>query len=125
MKDYIQQATGTESRLDDNGRRALGNLDRDVHALFGLMTEVGELVDGYKRAVFYNQPLDTTNVVEKAGDILWYLAILLDVMGVSFEEVMEKNIAKLRARYPEKFTEKKAANRDLENERRGKTRTRK
>ena len=37
--------------------------------------------------------------------------------GFTFEEIMEKNIEKLKARYGDKFTEKSALNRDLEQER--------
>jgi hypothetical protein len=39
------------------------------------------------------------------------------VVGFSFEESMEKNLAKLKARYPQKFTGDNALNRDLDNER--------
>jgi hypothetical protein len=35
----------------------------------------------------------------------------------SFEEMMDKNVAKLKARYPNKFTQESALNRDLAKER--------
>jgi len=52
------------------------------------------------------------------GDLFWYLAIACDELGVEFESLMETNIAKLKARYGEKFSEHKAENRDLDSERR-------
>lgn len=45
------------------------------HAGYGLMTEVGELLDTYKRNKFYKTPLDNKNLIEEVGDILWYLSL--------------------------------------------------
>ena len=47
----------------------------------------------------------------------WYIAILCDEIETPFEEIWEKNIAKLKRRYEGKFTEAKAENRDLKAER--------
>lgn len=67
--------------------------------------------------MFYGKELDIINLVEETGDILWYLSILLDCVNSSFEEAMRKNIDKLRVRYPNKFTNSEAINRDLAKER--------
>ena len=48
---------------------------------------------------------------------MWYLALLFDELKLDPNETMNKNIAKLKARYPEKFSKEKALNRDLEKER--------
>lgn len=82
------------------------------HAVYGLVTEAGELMDEVKRVKIYGKDLDRTNLLEEAGDCFWYLALLCDELGVSFEDVWEKNIAKLRARYPEKWTAHHALNRN-------------
>jgi len=88
-----------------------------LHAVMGCATEAGELVDAYKKTVFYGKPLDTVNVKEEIGDILWYLAILCREHGWSFEEIMSENTDKLRLRYPEQFTTQDAIERkDKENE---------
>ncbi|MEI7990035.1 MAG: nucleoside triphosphate pyrophosphohydrolase family protein [Chloroflexota bacterium] len=89
------------------------------HAIIGIVDEAGELAKVIKHVKIYNQELDTTNLVEEAGDIMWYLALLCRTLGVSFEEVWDKNIRKLQARYPEKYTEQKAkeANRNRQKER--------
>ena len=116
-ENFVQLATRTEAPSNPDLMRRLTDNAREIHAFMGLLTEVGELVDAYKKHIFYGKPLDDVNVKEEVGDILWYIAILLDVGGVSFAECMEAVIAKLRVRYPEKFTEQSAIERDLVQER--------
>ena len=83
-----------------------------LHGVIGILTEAGELMEGLS-----NKP-DMVNIKEEIGDIFWYVAILCKVGGFTIEEVQEVNIAKLRARYPNAFTEFDANNRDLITERR-------
>ncbi len=90
-------------RLQDRGRLRL------LHAQIGLSGEVGELADAIKKHVMYGKELDITNLKEECGDVLWYMAILLDEIGSSFGEVMAINDAKLKTRYPNGFTEKHAS----------------
>lgn len=90
---------------------------RVLHASVGLVTESGELLDALKKAMFYGKELDITNVKEEAGDMLWYLAILFDAIGTDFETEQKRVIAKLKARFPDKFDEVAVANRDLDAER--------
>lgn len=90
---------------------------RIEHAVMGLVTEAGECMDAIKKTKIYGKPFDKVNIIEECGDTMWYLSILLDELGVSYEEVMSKNIAKLAKRYPEKFTEELALNRDTDGER--------
>lgn len=81
---------------------------RLMHAVMGLAGEVGEVTDAVKKSVLYNKTLDVENVKEEAGDILWYMSLLLDQIGSSFEEVMQINHDKLEKRYPGGFSEAKA-----------------
>lgn len=90
---------------------------RLIHGLLGVQSESGELADALKKTLYYGQPLDIVNVVEEIGDICWYLAILADACGTTLEHTQRRNIAKLRQRYPDKFTEDSAAERDLQAER--------
>jgi len=90
---------------------------RLLHAAIGLVTESGELLDAIKKAAFYGKALDTTNIKEEAGDILWYLALLFNAIGTSFESEQERVINKLKVRFPEKFNEDHAEHRDLVAER--------
>lgn len=87
-----------------------------LHACMGISTEAGELMDVMKRALIYGKPPDRTNVIEEVGDMFWYLSLLARALGFTFEEAKAKNIAKLKARYPKKFTEVDALNRNLDAE---------
>ena len=85
--------------------------------VMGISTEAGELLDIYKRRLAYDKQLDGVNVEEELGDLMWYVAGLVDMLGFDMEKILTKNIAKLQVRYPEAFDEEKAINRDLEKER--------
>lgn len=87
------------------------NIAQLIHAHLGLSSETGELADALKKHLIYGQPLDIKNVKEELGDKLWYISIACDACMTTLEEVMEANINKLKIRYPEKFTEKDAAER--------------
>lgn len=87
-----------------------------VHAILGKATEAGELLEALKLAID-GKPIDRTNLMEELGDGQWYDAILANALGFTFEEVQKINIEKLRARFPDKFTEFDAKNRDLSAER--------
>lgn len=90
---------------------------RLIHVALGLSTEVGELNDAIKKHLFYGKELDKINIEEEMGDIFWYLAELADALDITFEGAMNKNIEKLKKRFPDKFTNEVALNRDLKAER--------
>lgn len=90
---------------------------RLLHAGMGLTTEAGEFMDMLKKHILYGKPLDLTNLAEELGDMFWYAALACDELKIPFEVVFEKNIKKLRHRYPNLFTEHSALNRDLDTER--------
>jgi NTP pyrophosphatase (non-canonical NTP hydrolase) len=85
--------------------------------VYGLVTEAGEMMDQVKRTKLYGKKVDTINLVEEAGDIMWYLAILCDDLNIDFEELWEKNINKLKVRFPDKFNYQEAIDRKLSDER--------
>lgn len=117
--EYVKNAVITEARDFGPVQERMQNvgLIRLIHGAIGLCTETGEIQDALKKHYFYGKPLDRVNLAEELGDVMWYIAILCDELGVSLESVMEKNIAKLKARYGEKFTEAAALNRNLAVER--------
>jgi len=85
-----------------------------MHATLGLASEAGEVADNVKRHVAYGKDLDRANLIEEAGDLLWFVALLADTLGVSLEQIAASNIAKLAARYPNlKFDSEHATQRDL------------
>ena len=88
-----------------------------LHAALGIASEAGEIADPIKKHVFYNQDLDTENIKEELGDILFYIAWLADISGIRMSDVLNYNNEKLQKRYPDGFTEKAAFERaDKKNE---------
>jgi NTP pyrophosphatase (non-canonical NTP hydrolase) len=110
LNDY---AKWTEKTCADLNAHALN----DVHMLFGLITEVGELVDPFKKKLAYNKEIDYINVQEEIGDIMYYLASFCRQHDFDLEKILDKNVAKLEARYPNKFDSDHAINRNLDKER--------
>lgn len=88
-----------------------------LHSIVGKATECGELLELLRDVLFYQKPFDAVNFIEEIGDGQWYDAVGAKAVGVTFEELQRRNIAKLRHRFPEKFTEHDANNRDLFGER--------
>jgi NTP pyrophosphatase (non-canonical NTP hydrolase) len=90
---------------------------RLIHGIVGVATEACEMLELLFKVVVERKPYDAVNLNEECGDVLWYLACCLNANGATFEEVQRQNIAKLRKRYPNKFTEYDAVNRDVDAER--------
>jgi NTP pyrophosphatase (non-canonical NTP hydrolase) len=65
-----------------------------LHANLGVMGESHEFVNATTRE----------EVLDEGGDLLWYIAKKFRIHGITFEEAMENNIAKLKARYPDRFS---------------------
>lgn len=110
IKQYCKDAFSTSAILGSDW-------DNTVHMLFGMSTEVGELTDAYKRYLAYGTELDYLNVQEEIGDLCWYIANFCTFNDFDLEEILRINIEKLKTRYPEKFTQKDAVERDLQKER--------
>lgn len=115
---YIRNCVKTESNDFEKMRNRLsdGNL-RLLHSSIGLTTEVGEFADSIKKHIFYGRNLDRVNLMEELGDVLWYVSIALSELGYDYEQVMTKNIKKLKARYEEAFNQEGEENRDIIRER--------
>lgn len=87
-----------------------GDTEQDlIHAALGLTGEAGEFADAVKKSVVYGRPLDTAHLIEEIGDALWYVALACRALDVDLATVAEGNIAKLRVRYPERYTDDLAA----------------
>jgi NTP pyrophosphatase (non-canonical NTP hydrolase) len=110
INDYVEWTGNTcaslESKKDDN-----------AHMLFGMLTEVGELTDVFKKNLAYDKSIDWINVREEIGDLIFYIASFCRINGLDLETIVNVNVAKLEARYPEKFSNWRANNRDLDKER--------
>ena len=71
-----------------------------LHMAVGVSGEAGELLDAIKKHCVYQKQIDIKNVVEEAGDILFYLTGLLNDLNISLEDCIKANMEKLSKRYP-------------------------
>lgn len=90
---------------------------RLLHAAIGICTEGGELLDQIKKTMIYGREFDKVNFVEELGDLLWYLTLAANTVGITLAEIMMVNTAKLKKRYPHQWDAEKEQNRDLDGER--------
>lgn len=102
-----------EGATDEHNRMVA----RLVHALLGMVSEAGEIADALKKHIIYKIDLDEINLLEESGDKLWYEALFLSAFKQTMGVAMERNIAKLKVRFGDKFREDAAVNRDLAAER--------
>lgn len=84
--------------------------DMVCHAVFGLTSGAGE-VAGLFQKWYQGHELDEEHLMKEIGDCLWMIAELCTAYGFSLEYVMQLNIDKLRARYPDGFSEEKSLHR--------------
>lgn len=56
-----------------------------------------------KKHLYHGHPLDKEHLAKELGDVAWYLAISADAIGYDLETILQMNVDKLRARYPEGF----------------------
>ena len=80
----------------------------------GLAGETGEVVDHIKKGIFHRHGLNQTQLKKELGDVLWYLAALCTKLGFDLEDVMQQNIDKLIARYPNGYSSADSINRPKE-----------
>lgn len=80
-----------------------------LHMGVGVCTEAGELLDAFKKWVFYGRSLDIDNVKEELGDIEFYLEGIRQNLGIDRNETLQCNIEKLstgkNARYAEGYSD--------------------
>ena len=83
----------------------------NLHMVLGISGEAGELLDAVKKSIIYSKPIDRENVVEELGDMEFYMEGLRQGYGITRDETIDANIAKLSVRYGEKYSDKAAQER--------------
>lgn len=73
------------------------------NAALGLCGESGEIADMVKKYLHQGHNLDFEHFAKELGDVAWYLALGATVIGYDLESILQINIDKLRARYPDGF----------------------
>lgn len=89
----------------------------DLHAVIGICTEAGELLEAMYKSKWKQEGFDLVNAKEETGDIFWYMAILFRRHNWNIKKIWDRNIEKLTKRYGKKFSSEKAINRDTDAER--------
>ena len=85
--------------------------DALINGVMGLCGESGEAIDIVKKHLHQGHPLDKEKLLKELGDIAWYLAETAYALDTPLDTVLEQNIAKLKARYPEGFETEKSLSR--------------
>lgn len=91
---------------------ALSKKDVLINSVMGLCGESGEAIDIVKKHLHQGHELDKEKLLKELGDIAWYLAEAAYALGTPLDEVLESNIAKLKARYPEGFDTERSIRRE-------------
>ena len=104
ISEYQSLAARTMNRLCDNL----------VAAGLGVAGEAGEVADLIKKVRCQGHDLESVRgkLLEEAGDLAWYIALLCTALGESMEDVLRDNIQKLRARYPDGFDPERSIHRE-------------
>lgn len=76
--------------------------DQVRHALHGIAAETGEIHSIHQK-LYQGHIFDHEHEKKEVGDLLWFIAELCTARGWKLEDVMQENINKLRARYPDGF----------------------
>lgn len=93
---------------------ALSQKDVLINGVMGLCGESGEAIDIVKKHLAQGHELDREALIKELGDIAWYLAETAYALDVSLETVMQKNIDKLKKRYPDGFSQERSVIREEE-----------
>ena len=91
--------------------KALTYKEQVANLSMGLSGECGEVLDYLKKCLYQGHHLEVSVVEKELGDVMWYLAVLADTIGLDLADIAEKNIDKLKMRYPGGFSEAKSVNR--------------
>lgn len=82
-----------------------------INGCLGLSGEVGEFNDMIKKWIFHEKNLDVKHAQKELGDVLWYIAMICQSFDWDMNQIMQMNIDKLKARYPDGFDVELSTNR--------------
>lgn len=110
LKDYKKEVLRTAKSFD--------TMEKNIfHMMLGFTGEIGEIADIFKQHYIYGKKLDIEHLIEEFGDVIYYIIFCCMICDIDFEnEVLDKNVKKLKVRYPDGFSNERALNRDLDKE---------
>ena len=109
--DFVKEVTSNESvhyaalltRMNNLELEDDCNIPPLITAAFGLTAEAGEFTEVVKKIILQGKPYNEENIFHmkrELGDICWYLAQACMALDTTFDEIIEMNVDKLKARYP-------------------------
>ncbi len=107
--EFVNAVTSDESKDYSAFDKRTYDLTKDIPverlltAALGICAEGGEFTEVVKKIVFQGKPVNDENIFHmkrELGDICWYLAQACMALDTTFDEVIEMNVEKLKARYP-------------------------
>jgi NTP pyrophosphatase (non-canonical NTP hydrolase) len=76
-------------------------MDKTIWVM-GVAGEAGEILEKWKKIVAYKDGVvsdeDKAELGKELGDVVWYIAVLSEQLGLSFDDIMQKNLDKLMSR---------------------------
>ena len=96
--------------------KTLGPKSQMLNSALGMCGEAGEFADLIKKHAFQGHDLDVIHLKKELGDVCWYVALACTVFNLKLDDVMQTNIDKLKARYPEGFSVEKSEHREARDE---------
>lgn len=96
-------ALGVAGEAGEACTLALSLADSIKTTALKLAAAAGNCADQVKKHAFHGKVLDTDKLTNETGDVLFYAAALAGLLGVQLTDVVQANIFKLDARYPEGF----------------------
>jgi NTP pyrophosphatase (non-canonical NTP hydrolase) len=76
-------------------------MEKTIWAM-GVAGEAGEVVEKWKKIVAYKDGKisdeDLADLAKELGDVVWYIAVMAHSLGLSFEDIMQRNVTKLQDR---------------------------
>lgn len=94
-----------ESAATRTMNRAITETERLLDAAAGLAEESGEILGLVRKHAFQSHALQREKLEIELGDALWCLAVTARSAGMTLEQVAAANVAKLRARYPDGYSD--------------------
>lgn len=88
-----------------------GMVARLTQGVLGLCGESGEVADLFKKYMFQGHELNREHMAKELGDVAWYLAVAADAIGCTLEYILELNLEKIGARYPDGFDSERSKHR--------------
>ena len=81
-----------------------------LHAAHGMVGEIGEIHSIYQK-IYQGHGYDEAHLTKEVGDLLWFIAEYCTAHGWKLGDVMQLNIDKLKARFPDGFDVDKSLHR--------------